>query len=268
MLKAAKVSKSGYYKWKKRSIISTADTISSRIIFIYNKYHGIYGYRRIKVAYEKLYAEVINHKKVYRIMQNAGLQAIIRKRRKNFYKFSPILKPNVLNQDFEAKRENTKWTTDITHLNYNNGILYLSVILDLYNREILSYELSSKKDIQLVIITLNKAVSTVKNTAGIILHSDQGSQYTTEYYSNLLRSYGIIHSMSRRGNCLDNAPVECFFSHLKSEAIYTKKFVSKEQIIKAVEHYIRFYNNERFQIKLKNLSPVSYRIQENINSTI
>lgn len=233
-----------------------------RVTYLYHRYKGIYGYRRLKAAYVKEYGIRINHKKVYRIMKKAGLKSIIRKRRKGFYNAAPLIKPNILGQDFKTDRINAKWTTDITNLYFDNKTIYLSVILDLCNREILSYEMSQKKDNHLVIGTIKEAVNKAKNIEGVILHSDQGSQYTTEYYSNLLKSYGIVQSMSRRGNCLDNAPVECFFSHLKCELIYTIKFQSKEHMINEVEKYINFYNQKRIQVKLKNLSPVSYRTQE------
>lgn len=195
-------------------------------------------------------------------MLKLGIRSVIRRKRKYFGNASKIIKPNILEQDFRTGKSNSKWSTDVTNLYYKNNRFYLCVILDLYNREILSYIMSSKNDNQLVISTINKATSRRKNMAGVILHSDQGSQYTTEYYSKLLLSKGIIQSMSRRGNCLDNAPVECFFSHLKSELIYTTKFSSEEEMKQGIEEYIRFYNQERIQQKLNNLSPISYKLKE------
>ena len=195
-------------------------------------------------------------------MLKLGIRSVIRRKRKYFGNASKIIKPNILEQDFRTGKSNSKWSTDVTNLYYKNNRFYLCVILDLYNREILSCIMSSKNDNQLVISTINKATSRRENMVGVILHSDQGSQYTTEYYSKLLLSKGIIQSMSRRGNCLDNAPVECFFSHLKSELIYTTKFSSEEEMKQGIEEYIRFYNQERIQQKLNNLSPITYKLKE------
>lgn len=195
-------------------------------------------------------------------MREMGIKAKQRRKRRNYNQGTAIIKPNVLDQDFKTESINNKWTTDITYLIYNNSRMYLSIILDLYNREVVSYELSHRNDNQLVIKTLNRAIEKIKDVSGIILHSDQGSQYTTEYYSRFLNSNKMIQSMSRKGNCLDNAPVECFFSHLKSELMYINSFSSEQEMIEGVESYIRFYNHERIQQKLNYLSPVSYRKQE------
>lgn len=234
-----------------------------RIQGLYGEVKGIYGYRRLKAVYEQRYGEVVNHKKIYRIMRELGIRSIIRRKRKYFGNASKIIKPNILEQNFRAEKSNSKWSTDITNLYYKNIRFYLCVILDLYNREILSYIISNRNDNQLVINTIMKATEKPEDIPGVILHSDQGSQYTTEYYSNLLLSKGIVQSMSRRGNCLDNAPVECFFSHLKSELIYTTRFSSEEEMKHGIDEYIRFYNQVRIQQKLNNLSPISYKIKEN-----
>jgi putative transposase len=261
LIKACKVTRSGYYKWLKSDKIRQAEEeIKAKVIYLYNKYKGIYGYRRLKISYNQEYGEIINHKKIYRIMRQMGLKSKIRRKRKVFTSCTPIIRPNILNQNFKAEKKNKKWVTDITNLYYNNTRIYLSVIMDLYNLEVVSYFMSRKKDNHLVSDTLSKAIRGRKELEETILHSDQGSQYTTEHYSNLLEKAGIQQSMSRRGNCLDNAPVECFFSHLKSELIYTTKFSSEQEMIEAVKQYINFYNNERIQLKLKNLPPVTYRL--------
>ena len=238
--------------------------MKQRIQELYVEVKGIYGYRRIKAAYEQRYGEVVNHKKIYRIMRKLGIKSIIRRKRKYYGNASKVIKPNILGQNFSAEKNNSKWSTDITNLYYKNIRFYLCVILDLYNREILSYIMSYRNDNQLVINTIMEATEKTENIQGVILHSDQGSQYTTEYYSNLLLSKSIVQSMSRRGNCLDNAPVECFFSHLKSELIYTTKFGSEEEMRRGIDEYIRFYNQERIQQKLNNLSPISFKIKESI----
>jgi len=233
--------------------------LKEKLMGLYREVKGIYGYRRIKAAYEQKYGEIINHKQVYRIMSELGIKSIIRRKRKYYGNASKIIKPNILAQNFRAEESNSKWSTDITNLYFKNIRFYLSVILDLYNREILSYMISHKNDNQLVINTIRKVSEGTGKISGVILHSDQGSQYTTEYYSRLLLSKGIVQSMSRRGNCLDNAPVECFFSHLKSELVYIRKFSSEDEMQRGIEEYIRFYNNERIQQKLNNRSPISFK---------
>jgi transposase InsO family protein len=232
---------------------------------LYDQYKGIYGYRRLKAAYEQTYSGVINHKRIYRIMREMGIKSRVRRKRKAFSRGTPVIKPNILNQEFKSEKANRKWVTDITNLYYNNTKIYLCAILDLYNLEVLSYIMSRKKDNFLVTRTLREAINKSNQLEGTILHSDQGSQYTTEYYSNILKEAGITQSMSRRGNCLDNAPIECFFSHLKSELIYINKYSTEKELTEGVREYIKFYNNKRIQLKLKKLSPVTYRLQDSQN---
>ena len=263
LVEVARVSRSGYYKWiKTENRMGTKEEVRERVLNLYNQFNGIYGYRRLQVAYEQKYGGVINHKRIYRIMREMGIKSRVRRKRKAYNRGTPIIKPNLLNQRFKVERANRKWVTDITNLYYNNTKIYLSAILDLYNLEILSYKMSRKNDNFLVARTLMEAINKSTRLEGTILHSDQGSQYTTEYYSNILKEAGMIQSMSRRGNCLDNAPIECFFSHLKSELIYLNKYNTEQELINAVKEYIKFYNNKRIQINLRKLSPVTYRLQD------
>lgn len=227
----------------------------------------MYGYRRLKVVYERKYSRIMNHKKILRIMREMGIKAIQRRKRKNYNQSTAVIMPNVLNQHFSSAKLNRKLCTDITCFIYNSSRLYLSVILDLYNREVVSYQISKHNDNELVISTIQKAFEKIE-LRGAILHSDQGSQYTTTYYHKLLESKGIIQSMSRKGNCLDNAPIECFFSHLKSETIYTKKYKSEKELIIAIKEYIKYYNEQRLQRKLNYLSPVQYRYQKYIKDPV
>lgn len=232
-----------------------------RIQEAYKTHRGRYGYRRITAYLNKGTEERINHKKVYRIMKKMGLQARIRRKRKYYSKENnvAVVKPNLLNREFLANKLNQKWVTDITYLFYGNQRIYLSVIVDLYNREVVAYNMSKNNDNQLVIKTLQNAFIKTNNTKDILLHSDQGSQYTSRFYAATLSRNGIMQSMSNRGNCLDNAPCECFFSHLKSELIYIEEFTSLEHMVKEVEDYIKFYNNSRIQLRLKKMAPVEYR---------
>lgn len=197
-------------------------------------------------------------------MKDLGIRSVIRRKRKYFGNAVKLRKPNIIHQNFKAAASNIKWVTDITYLYYNNMRFYLSVILDLYNREVISYVVSNRNDIKLVEKTIMNAVLDTKDVSGVILHSDQGSLYTSEFYSRLLKSYGIIQSMSRKGNCLDNSPVECFFSHLKSELIYTTRFNTPQEMHQGVDQYISFYNKERIQKNLNYQSPQIYKLNKSI----
>lgn len=167
---------------------------------------------------------------------------------------------NHLNRDFTASAPNQKWVTDITYLMFNGQKLYLSAIKDLYNNEIVAYQVSRRNDLKLVVDTLKKAKKK-RNVKGVLLHSDQGFQYTSRLYNNLIKKYQMKASMSRKGNCWDNACMENFFSHFKTECIYLYSSKTAEAVKDAVCKYIRFYNHQRFQKKLNNLSPYQYRTQ-------
>lgn len=260
LIKASGSSRSCYYRWLRDSGKREEKLDEyARLRRLYNQSMGLYGYRRLKIIYERTYHSCINGKKILRIMREIGIKAIQRRKRRNYNQATAIIRPNLLNQQFMSERLNRKWCTDTTCFIYNNSRLYLSVILDLYNREIVAYEISKRNDNQLVLRTLEKAFLKIRKVKDIIIHSDQGSQYTTEYYNKLLLSKEMVQSMSRRGNCLDNAPVECFFSHLKSETIHSRKYASEEGLKNAIEQYIKYYNKERIQKKLNYLSPVNYR---------
>ena len=192
-------------------------------------------------------------------MRELGVQAKIRKKRK-FYrcKSEHITAPNILGRDFKATRPNKKWATDVTYLQFQNQTLYLSAIYDMFNNEVISYKISERNDLKFVIETV-QAARKKRDVTGVLLHSDQGSQYTSRQYKNLLKNYHITQSMSRKGNCLDNACMENFFGHLKAELMYINRFRNKQEVIQAVHEYIQFYNEARIQTKLNDLSPVEYR---------
>lgn len=193
-------------------------------------------------------------------MKTHQLQAKIRKKKWTHFgrKEKQVVSDNHLNREFSASQPNEKWVTDITYLIYNGRRLYLSAILDLHNNEVVSYKISERNDLQLVLDTV-KAAKQIRDATNVLLHSDQGYQYTSKRYNNLLKKNKINVSMSRKGNCLDNACIESFFSQLKTECFYRHKFNEPSEVIKAVERYIWYYNHKRFQKRLKNLSPVEYR---------
>ncbi|MGG0454272.1 IS3 family transposase [Priestia megaterium] len=262
----AEVSRSGYYKWLKRQISPSEkqredEELKQKIKRCHQKFRGIYGYRRIQIWLKAVYDLHVNHKRIQRLMREMKIQAVIRKKRRYYgRKEAFVMSDNHLNREFQASQPNEKWVTDITYLLFNGQTLYLSAIKDLYNNEIVAYEISRRNDLKLVIDTLEKAIKH-RNVKGILLHSDQGIQYTSRTYHQLLEKYQIKVSMSRKGNCWDNACIESFFSHFKSECFHLHTFQTASEVKDAVHQYIHFYNHERFQKKLNNLSPYQYRTQ-------
>ena len=188
-------------------------------------------------------------------MKADKLQAVIRRKRRNFGIKGSIVFENRLNRDFTSSIPLKKLATDITYVPTTDGFIYLSAVQDLFNNEIVSYHISSKNDLELVFATLNKLPS----ARGAILHSDQGFQYTNKRYQDALKEKNIQGSHSRKGNCLDNARMESFFSHLKTEAFCAKKLYSSAEAQILLEQQIVYYNTERFQKRLGQLSPIEYR---------
>ena len=193
-------------------------------------------------------------------MQKYGLLSAIR--RKRYRNYGEYLRryPNLLNRNFYAERPNQKWVTDISYIHTKQGVLYLSVIRDLHDNSIVTYKTGTEQNVNLVLSTIKAAKRKEKVTAEVQLHSDQGFQYTSQAYFKLTQSYGIIPSMSRRGNPYDNALAEIFFSILKTECIYRVKLQTYEEARLLIGEYIHFYNNERIQLKTK-LTPFEKRNQ-------
>ena len=226
---------------------------------IFNEHKGRYGYRRITSELRNR-DTILNHKTVQRLMIQMGLKSQIRKVRYRSYKGEVgRIAPNVINRDFVAHAPNRKWATDVTQINIGSEKLYLSPILDMFNGEIISYNISKSPNLKQVYDMLDKAFARFDSLDGLILHSDQGWQYQHYGYHKRLEEHGIIQSMSRKGNCLDNAMVENFFGIMKSELLYAEKFDSPEAFIKALDEYIDYYNNKRIKSRLKGKSPVKYR---------
>lgn len=228
---------------------------------IFKENKGRYGYRRITMEMRNR-GYSINHKTVRKLMKVCGLKCEIRRRKYRSYKgeFGKVA-PNILQRNFKASKPNQKWVTDVTEFNVHGEKVYLSPILDLFNGEIISYNISLHPTFSQTMDMLSKAFSRINNLDGIILHSDQGWQYQMKRYQRELKQHGIIQSMSRKGNCLDNSVMENFFGLLKTEMFYKHEFQSTEHLISEIESYIDYYNNKRIKCKLKGLSPVQYRIQ-------
>ena len=231
------------------------------ITAIYHENQGRYGYRRITLEMRNR-GYVINHKTVSRLMKDLGLKCQVRIKRYRSYKGEiGKVAPNLIDRNFHADAPNQKWTTDITEFSLFGKKLYLSPILDMYNGEIISYNISEHPHLGQVMDMLDKAFEKIPDNTGLVFHSDQGWQYQHKMYQYRLKEKGICQSMSRKGNCLDNAVMENFFGLLKSELLYLREFESFEEFKEELEKYIYYYNHQRIKGKLKGLSPVQYRIQ-------
>jgi len=195
-------------------------------------------------------------------MKECGLKSVVKVKKYRSYRgLQGKIAPNLLARDFRAESPCQKWVTDVTEFKVRGKKLFLSPILDLYNGEIISYKLSEKATLPMVMGMLQKAIVKKFPVNGLIIHSDQGWQYQMKVWQQALNDNNIRQSMSRKGNCLDNAVMESFFSILKSELFYLQQFTSIEELKKAIVNYIRYYNNDRIKLKLKGLSPVQYRTQ-------
>ncbi len=248
-----------YYYQKQNKLPDKYKVIKELIKSIYNKHKGRYGYRRITAELQNQ-GIIINHKTVLRLMKLLGLKSIIRlKKYKSYRGEQGKVVANVLKRNFHATKPNQKWATDVTEFNVAGNKLYLSPIIDLFNQEIISYELTERPVFNQVVMMLKKAFKKIPDNTNLMLHSDQGWQYQMKQYQHLLKEKGIKQSMSRKGNCLDNAIIENFFGILKSEMFYTQKFKSIKQLKKEIDKYIIYYNNERIKSNLNKMSPIKYR---------
>src|SRR5690554_4851022 len=253
------MARSSFYYHNLRSKTDKYQELKLKIKSIYHKHKGRYGYRRITDELRKS-GTIINHKTVLKLMNSLGLKSLIRRKKYKSYKGEQgKIAPNILQRAFKADKPNQKWVTDVTEFKVKDKKLYLSPIMDLYNQEIISYELSERPDFNQVTVMLKKAFRKLKDGANLIFHSDQGWQYQMRQYQHLLKQKGITQSMSRKGNCLDNAIIENFFGTLKSELFYLQKFDSIEHLKREIKAYINYYNNERIKSNLNKMRPVEYR---------
>ncbi len=253
-----------YYHLKTKSVLSKHDDATAQIKSIYHRHKGRYGYRRITLQMRNE-GMVINHKTVFKLMGSLGLRSLIRRKKYCSYRGETgAIAPNLLQRDFKSDQPCLKWATDITEFKVKDKKLYLSPVIELFNGEIISYSISESPNFKQVSDMLNNAFKKITN-ANLILHSDQGWQYQMKRYQYLLKEKGITQSMSRKGNCLDNAIIENFFGIIKSELFYLNKYNSIDELKKDIEEYIRYYNNDRIKLNLKGMSPVKYRAHHIIN---
>jgi len=261
LLKTAGLSRSTFYYQAK--VLEAGDRyagLKARIQTIYERHKGRYGYRRITAELRQA-GQVVNHKTVQRLMQGLGLKSLVRLKKYRSYRGQFAATPNLLDRQFQADRPNQKWVTDVTEFNVRGDKLYLSPVMDLYNGEIVAYEMHEQPIFPLVGNMLKKALARLTGQDAPLLHSDQGWQYQMPAYRRQLVAHGLTQSMSRKGNCLDNASMESFFGTLKTEFFYLNKFASIEQLQHGLRRYIHYYNHHRIKLKLKGLSPVQYRTQ-------
>lgn len=262
LLKVAGLSRSTfYYQAKALEAGDKYASLKAGIQAIYKRHKGRYGYRRITEQLRQA-GQAVNHKTVQRLMSCLGLKSLVRPKKYRSYRGAYASAPNLLDRQFEAVRPNEKWVTDVTEFNVRGEKLYLSPIMDLYNGEIIAYEMQERPLYPLVGNMLKKALAKLKGKGEApLVHSDQGWQYQMATYRKQLARHGLTQSMSRKGNCLDNAAMESFFGTLKSEFFYLNKFTSIDELRGGLRRYIRYYNHERIKLKLKGLSPVQYRTQ-------
>ena len=249
MCAVLEISKRTYYKYRNAEDKDYYDYLIIKEIFDDSK--GTYGYRRITEGIRINYGVIFNHKKVQRIMKKYYLKPeYIKKIRPNNYKrIESNVKPNLVKRQFNVDKPNKIWCTDITYQIFNNKRLYLSTIIDLYDRKVVAYKISRFNNNQLVIDTLNEAISKRKDVHGLIIHSDQGFQYTSFEYKSICKSNGITISMSRKGTPIDDSPMESWHGILKKETLHNNNITSLQEYQKLVEEWILFYNTSRLKSK-------------------
>ena len=250
-----------YYHLKRMDKPDKYEDAKAEITAIYHENKGRYGYRRIGIELRNRQIS-LNHKTVQRLMKELGLVCRVRMKKYRSYKGEVgKIAPNLLKRNFSTTAPNQKWVTDVTEFALFGEKIYLSPILDLHSSDLVSYVISDRPVLSMVMNMLDAAACQLPLGAAPILHSDQGWQYQQKQYQRKLAEYGIIQSMSRKGNCLDNAVMENFFGLLKSELFYLQNFDSMERFKQELIEYLDYYNNRRIKAKLKGLPPAIHRQQ-------
>ena len=269
LLELKKMARSTFYYHLKHSKKKDKYREEKDMIYaIFHKHKGRYGYRRITLELRNR-NRLINHKTVKKLMDELELKSEVRKVRYRSYK-GEVGKttPNIIDRDFVADRPYQKLATDVTQMTVGGCKIYLSPILDMCDGEILSYTIADAPNLEMVMGMLNQMYERIDLPEGVILHSDQGWHYQHAAYQKSLQKHHIIQSMSRKGNCLDNAMMENFFGLMKSELLYPGKYTSAEVFKKDLIEYIEYYNNERIKLRLNRMSPVQYRTQFQMSNNV
>lgn len=275
MCRVLSVSSSGFYKWLKEEQ-SPKDSFDEKLIDLIRILHaesfGAYGVRRIKRGL-KHQGILVNIKRIRRLMRSIGLSGKGEPKRKRTVTTDSNhinqVAENHLSRHFTVSEPNTHWVSDITYILTTKGWIYLAVVIDLFSRMVVGFAVSEKIDSALISLALEKAYIKRNPKPGLILHSDRGVQYTSKAYRALISKYGMMQSMSRLGNCWDNAVSESFFRSLKVEAIYGIKISSKSVSENLIFRYIeQFYNKTRFHSFLLYKSPVQWELEASMNPEI
>jgi putative transposase len=263
LLRLAGLPRSTFYYQQKALQSKDKDVdLKDRIRAIFKRHKGRYGYRRVDAELRQQ-GVVANHKKVQKLMVSMQLKSLVRpKRYRAFNGATSETAPNRLEREFSAERPNEKWVTDVTEFKVDNRRLYLSPVMDLYNREIVSYEIAEHPLPKMIESMLTKAFDRLEPDERPLLHSDQGWQYRMPAFRQRLQRSGLLQSMSRKANCLDNAAMESFFATLKCELFYLNKYESIQELKAALHEYINYYNVDRIKLGLKGLSPVAFRLRD------
>jgi transposase InsO family protein len=265
MCRVLDVSVSGFYAWKKRPVSAREredGELAERIVEIFQEHRGVYGSPRIHSALQDEGIHV-GRKRVVRLMQQVRLSAHCRTHRVVTTRANPLAQvaENVLDRDFEAEMPNQKWVADVTYVRTASGWLYVAAVLDLFSRRVVGWAMDAIFDTSLVEQALGMALTQRKPGAGLLHHSDRGCQYTSEAYQRFLKEHGIQMSMSRKGNCWDNAVMERFFGTLKRECTSRERFKTHEEACTTIFEYIEaFYNRVRKHSTLGYLSPLQFEI--------
>ena len=262
--KILNLNRSSYYNWTHRvksNREAENEALLHEIGMIYAEHNGTYGYRRIADEYNATHKKQYNLKRFYRLVHIVGLLAVIRRKRPAYRRSTPeVTAENILNRDFTANTVNEKWCTDVTEMKYGSEgeKAYLSAILDLKGRDIVSFAIGKSNNNQLVFETFDLAIQKYPD-AHPLFHSDRGFQYTSKVFKAKLDKQKMTQSMSRVGRCIDNGPMEGFWGILKCEMYYLNHFATYEELVAAIEQFIHYYNHQRRQHKLNCLPPADYR---------
>ena len=263
LCKMLECSKSGYYDWIKlgRPKNKAFNESTNVIVVKMHEKNKTWGIRQIRMQIKKIYGLLVTNFAVYRYMRLNDIQSITRKKTHRYSKLPHHQIPNLLQRNFTTFCSNCKWSIDISYIFATDGVKYLCAIKDMYDKSIIAYTISKTLDLPFVLNTVQQAVNLVpwEQRKNLILHSDQGFHFTNIVYQKLLADNNIIQSISAKGSSVDNVPIESFFSTLKSECIYLIKNLKVKDIDETIDKFIEYYNNERLQEKIKELTPFEFR---------
>lgn len=263
LCKTLKCSKSGYYDWIQlgRPQNKAFNQTINDIVVSMHETNKTWGIRQIRMKLKEKYGIITTNYTVYRYMRLNSIQSITRRKTHRYSKTPHHQIPNLLQRNFTTNSSNCKWSIDISYIFATDGVKYLCAIKDMFDKSIVSYSVSKFMGMSLVLDTVKAAIEKVpfEQRKNLILHSDQGFHFTNIVYTNLLAKNNITQSISAKGSCVDNVPIESFFSALKSECIYLNKQLKCKDIEKIIDEFIYYYNNERLQEKIKELAPLKFR---------